>query len=227
MGSKTPTNTYWPAIGILAKPAELALPLVLEGIAQVGWYQAIPFGWLSLLCLAYALGLLVQDHYNSNSWIRGLYRDLRRVFTIEATTDKSENNENDHHFSARIKFTRNMDGAIVVARVRSYAYGANPERKIGEFVIFEEQGLIASKDKTLNIPICDVFWSYPGWTPKSPQWTGGQSLISGSISVVEIEVRRGARAIQRERLTFLYCPQGAHKTALLFKETDGPFENIH
>lgn len=194
------------------------LPVAVSLALAVSWWmlqnyaannkvwQSIPFGWLLMLCLTFSLGLLVQDAFTPDSWIRAYIADYCRIFTIDSITPahKSTPAKEWLEVMARIRFLKNLEKARMVIRVYSCV---NVRHASNAFVLVDRQ-ITASTEHVEECVLAILpLKSYDGQAIGYQHWgseyresgdvDGIKSFLDGSENIVEIELRSGRRR-QRE-----------------------------
>ena len=83
------------------------------------WWKLIPFGWLSLLILAFWIGIVVQDLLNPNSALRHNWREWRKVFDVIAVmAGHVEGQTNDRvDIICLLKFRKSLTDEALTVRV--------------------------------------------------------------------------------------------------------------
>lgn len=195
MSDRYPRPTY--GLGIL--------PYALRGVESLfevvephtAWWHTYvqpilePFLWP--VAPAFLLGLVLQDGFDRESWLRYWWRRLAAKFVLVSLSVSQAEEPKRIQVTALIRFTKNISLGQLVLRVHSCMNAAN-----GGFlhVIRVDESLRALKGEQRQIEIAKVPIAYPGWTPIhsawGPGWPGHSRAVAGlSKNVVDIEVIGG------------------------------------
>lgn len=74
---------------------------------------SLPIGWLTAVCIAFWAGLVVQDLYNEDSWIRKNIQIWRSLFVIESVIIASQNTRDEEWLEIRVKIKFTSDARKV------------------------------------------------------------------------------------------------------------------
>jgi hypothetical protein len=188
-----PKATYF-AFPAAAIP-EVGKSMLERWAEQHEWWQTLPFGWLTVVIVAFGVGVVIQDLVNEKSALRHNWREWRRIFdvlTVHASHVEKDNKERVDIF-CRLKFRKTIDEALLTVRV----IVPLPYREADVKLIHREKVSVAAEgEKTLrlgNIAIatagqdftCHSVWGDAiGGRDIAP----GQYPIYASRNIIEISI---------------------------------------
>ena len=112
MSYKWPKPTYvaFPVAGVLP-----FVPHMLEHWAEhQEWWKCLPFGWISLVILAFGIGAFVQDLANDKSSLRYNWREWRKVFSVLTAHAAHLDNPERVDILCHLKFIKDFRGKLIV-----------------------------------------------------------------------------------------------------------------
>ncbi len=179
----------------------------------------LPWGWLATCFVAFLVGQIVQDIFNSNSWIRRNIADIRKLFIIQNVNIFSENKDGFEWFEVRVKlkFIRNTKAARIIFEVEQSVNVPHARKK---FVLFSKnaQTLDQNKEQSFTIAIIPdkspegEALGYQCWgnrLRKSGDIDGIRSLSDGTESFLKITIKSGF-FFQEERIFIAVPNQNWH-----------------
>ena len=188
------------------------------------FWQKIPFLWLMGIVLAFWIGLIVQDCYNKDSWVRRIIKSFRKLFVIENVISNSKIAESREwvEVRCRVRFIRNKKNVSVVIR----AYSCINALARRDFILETHKLDQVYKDQQLTfvlaiLPIKSYNkepLGYQCWGQryrKSGDIDGMVSLGDGSQNLVEIEVKSGWKT-QTEHIFFAVMHKNSHEHGRVF-----------
>jgi hypothetical protein len=196
MAYRLPRQSIW---GALVPPAAYfasSWSLLKEDISATEWWHQIPFGWLGLTMLAYALGLAVNELCYPLSNMRHNWRELRKVFEVLSvnTAHRTDQDAERVAIVCQLKFLKELNDARLTVRVVTGLPGRPSARQI----VYQEQ-ISGPKDSTKSLVLGSLPITRPGapfarhdvWSPQlpGPDIAPGQvTMIPGARSIIELSV---------------------------------------
>lgn len=169
--------------------------------SEGSFFDSVPFDWLVWCVVAFWIGLVVQDLYNRDSWIRKNVKRARQLFIIQNVNLFSESEDGFEWFEIRVrlKFIRNT-GAVRIAFEVEQAVNVPHART--KFSLFSKAApaLDENKEKSFTIAVLPAkapqgqAIGYQCWGDrfrKSGDVDGIRSLPDGTESFVKITVKSG------------------------------------
>jgi hypothetical protein len=185
----------WPTKRVLLlfvpAPAILAWSFIKEDMTATEWWHHLPFGWMALTTLAYAVGWLVSEFANPKSDTAQVWGQWRKVFDVlsASTTHRSDQDAERIDIVCQLKFRREVKDARLTVRVVTGLPGRPSLRQI----VFQEP-ISAPKDSTKVLVLGSLPITRPGapfarhavWGPQLP----GQNIAPGQTNRAPKRFRR-------------------------------------
>lgn len=175
------------------------------------WFHGLPFGMIWWLCLAFLAGLVVQDTYNPDSWIRRNLRLWRASIVLDDVNHahSSTNSIESVRLTARLRFIRDTKASVTVKVVE--LLGRPSERVFVLHGPWEDENNYRA-DAILKLELANIpVKAYQGkalppaaWTSHPNRSHGGGTIIGGTNSLIEITAytARGSQTVR----AMLICP---------------------
>jgi len=153
----------WPKKSILGlfvpAPVILAWSFVKEDMTATQWWNHLPFLWMALTTLAYAVGWLVSELANPVSDLRHNWREWRKVFEVLSANASHRLDQEAERIDivCQVKFIRDVKDARLTVRVVTGLPGRASLRQI----VFQEP-ISAPKDSTRVLVVGSLAITRPG-----------------------------------------------------------------
>lgn len=190
----------WPTKRILGlfvpAPVILAWSFIKEDMTATQWWHHLPFLWMAVTTLAYAVGWLVSEFANPKSDTAYDWRQWRKVFEMLSanTTHRLDQDAERIDIVCRLKFIREVKDARLTVRVVT----GLPARPSLRQIVFQER-ITTPKDSTRVLVVGSLPITRPGapfarhavWGPHLPGrdiGPGQITMIPGARNIVEVSV---------------------------------------
>jgi len=179
----------WPTIRILGlfvpAPAILAWSFIKEDMAASPWWQHLPFRWMALTTLAYAVGSLLSEFANPTSDTANIWRQWRKVFEMLSASATYQTDQDAERIAivCQLKFIREVKNSQLTVRVVTGLPGRPSLRQI-----ICQEAITAPKDSTKRLVVGSLpitragapFARHAVWGPQLP----GRDIASGQITMI-------------------------------------------
>jgi hypothetical protein len=209
-----PRRTY-----LLPLAAMLCTWAAQEWASGADWYADVPFGTIFGISVAFLAGLVVQDFYDPESWIRRLHSDWTRVFQIEWASFPHDATPSIEwlHLKVQVRYVKTIKVSISV-RV-FYPLGRANEQTFVLHGDWEGPASLRAKDTLQGLTLATFpLRAYDGDPPGYDCWgaqlrrsgddQGMRSLSDGTNTLIEINARTW-RGAQTERVLLVWPEQRA------------------
>ncbi len=187
---QTPKPTYFlPALGL---GSTKVIPWMLEQKASTSeFWLNLPWGWMTLCFLSFFVGQVVQDVFNSKSWIRQNWKDWTRKFEVTALNVSGQMKPRARIVVARIRFVKRINKGHLYLRAYTCT-GMKRNSKVFVADLGEINNVAPDTEQQIRLATDAI--AYPGWEPFNstigpPDADNPISLVGSSANVIEIELK--------------------------------------
>jgi hypothetical protein len=189
---------------------------LLEGFVLPDWF---PYALIGLF-----IGLLINDLYNSRSWLRHNWRHFRRVFDVQSVHAGHLHEPHEHiPIICNLKFRKQLKNALLTVCIVSPSPTREPDRKITHQEILNVAKYADKRLMLGNMAITragDKFARHCVWGDKlGEQDLRGYPIIPGGRSAIEISIKH---QIYRVYVHFLDTTREENSRIYLLTQDDFP-----
>ena len=195
-------------------------------LTNSAFWQTIPFGQITIGVLLFWAGVVAQDLYSQDSWVRRKWAALRQMFVVESVVAQHRTDPSKEYLvlALTVRMTRNVREASFVMRVHEGVNHAHVDRVF----VLESSKMDIVKDQSKRRALAIIPLKRHDGAPLGYQVWGdkfresgdvsGRSILVGSDNVVEIEMRKRWRR-QTERLFIASLHGNSHEFGKVFVVT--------